>query len=84
VLLCSRHHTLVHAQGFRLTLADNRSLSVTTADGVPVLHHPTLAWRPASELDPERRVSAETLPPDVVEATMDLGYAVAVLVQQAA
>ena len=84
LLLCSRHHTLVHAQGFDLTLAPDRSLSVTTADGVPVLHHPALPWRPAAELDPERHVSAETLPPDQVEARMDLDYAVMVLVQQAA
>lgn len=51
---------------------------------MPVLHHPALPWRPAAELDPDHLVSAETLPPDRVEPRMDLGYAVTVLMQQAA
>lgn len=84
LLLCSRHHTVVHQQGFSLTLWPARRLSVATADSVPVLPHPELPWRPAAELDPQGRVSAETLSPDRVEAPMDLGYAVMVLLQQTA
>lgn len=42
ILLCSRHHTLVHNQGFRLVLHPDRRLEVWTADGVPVVHLPTL------------------------------------------
>jgi hypothetical protein len=84
LLVCSRHHTLVHAQGFDLTLDDDRRLSVATADGVPVLHRPALPSRPPVELDPDQRVSAKTLPPDTVTARMDLGYAVMVLARQAA
>jgi len=62
VLLCGRHHTLVHQHGFALALAPNRRLTVATADGVPVLHHPGLPWRSPQELDPHHQVGAETLP----------------------
>lgn len=52
VLLCSRHHTLVHSQGFSLVLHPDRRLAVTMAEGVPVLHHPGLPWRSVEQLDP--------------------------------
>lgn len=84
LLLCSRHHTLVHAQGFQLRLKGDRSLEVATADDVRVLHHPTLPWQRAAELDPGHDVSAETLPPDRIQPRVDLGYAIMVLSQQAA
>jgi hypothetical protein len=84
LLLCGRHHTLVHQHGFILALAPNRRLAVTTADGVPVLHHPGLPWRPAEELDPDHQVDSDTLPPDHVRSRIDLGYAVMVLMQQSA
>ncbi len=38
MLLCSRHHTLVHQQGFRLTLHPDRRLEVITADTLPATH----------------------------------------------
>ena len=84
LLLCPRHHTLVHAEGFCLDLRADRSLIVTTAEGVRVLHHPVVPWRPAEELDPDRRIDGSTLPPTIVGDRLDLGYAVAVLLQQAA
>ena len=84
VLVCARHHTLIHQHGFVLRLDDERRLHVETADGTAVLHHPALPWQPAAELDPERAVDAETLPPDHVTARLDLGYAVMVLAQQSA
>jgi len=84
VLLCSRHHTLVHQHGFALALAPDRRLSVANADGTPVLHHPGLPWRPAQGLDPDHQVDAETLLPDHVRSRIDLGYAVMVLMQQSA
>ena len=84
ILLCSRHHTLVHAQGFQLQLHRDRSLTVTTADGVTVPHHPALPWRPAEELDTAGNVKATTLPPTVVGQRLDLDYAVSVVLQQAA
>lgn len=84
VLLCGRHHTIVHAQRFALVLQQDRRLSVRTVTGVPVLHHPALPWASAAELDPKHRISAQTLPPAGVDARLDLGYAVMVLAQQAA
>lgn len=84
ILVCPRHHTLVHAQGFRLTLDEDRTLRVHTADGVRALHHPALPWSPPDEFDPQCAITADTLPPDTVEARLDLGYAVMVLMQQAA
>lgn len=85
VLVCSRHHTLVHQRGFQLVLDPvTRRLAVATDDGVPVLHHPALPWGDPVLLDAHHDVSAETLVPDLVEPRMDLGYCVAVLLQQAA
>ena len=84
ILLCSRHHTLVHQRGFVLVLRPDRSLTVTTPEGVPVLHHPALPWRPAAELDPQRGIDSQTLPPDDVVARIDIGYAVMVMLQQSA
>ena len=85
MLLCGRHHTLVHQQGFRLALdADDRRLTVTTADGQPLVHHPALPWGDPYLLDPRGDVSAETRGPGLVEPRMDLHYCVSVLLQQAA
>ena len=84
VLLCSRHHTLVHQLGFTLVLHLDRKLSVTTPEGVPLLHHPGLPWGDPSQLDPKRRIDADTLPPDNVVSRIDIGYAVMVMAQQSA
>ena len=84
ILLCSRHHTIVHAQGFQLTLRADRTLTVRTADGVPVLHHPRLEPQPAEALDPTGLITATTLPPMVTYDRFDLHYIVGVLMQQAA
>lgn len=83
VLVCSRHHTLIHQHGFQLTLHDDRRLSVTTADGVPLLHHPALPSGDVGALD-VLEIDASTLPPDSIEAGIDLGYVVSVVMQQAA
>jgi len=65
-------------------LHPDRSLTVHTADGTAVLHHPTLPWHPTEELDRNGQITAHTLPPDVTGQHLDLGYAVSVLLQQAA
>ncbi len=83
VLVCSRHHTLIHAGGFQLDLRPDRSLAVATAGGVPVLHHPVLPWQPALGLDPRGVITASTLPPSATDR-LQLSYAVGVLMQQAA
>jgi hypothetical protein len=75
---------MVHSQGFRLVLHADRRLSVSTAGGARVLHHPALPTGDAATLDPGRRVDATTLPPHAVDARLDLHWAVGVLLQQAA
>ncbi|HVM28297.1 MAG TPA: DUF222 domain-containing protein [Mycobacteriales bacterium] len=86
VLVCARHHTLIHAQGFQLVLHPDRRLEVRTADGVPVLHHPAQPWGDAAALAEGcgQLVSAETLQPDHCDARLDLHYVVSVVLAQAA
>ncbi len=82
VLLCSRHHTLVHAQGFELTLHPDRRLDVRTADRVDVLHHPAQPWGDAAACG--QAVSAGTLHPQDATSRLDLRYVVGVLMAQSA
>jgi hypothetical protein len=85
VLLCSRHHTIVHRDGFQLRLDPaTRRLTVHTADGVAVLHHPALPWGNADDLDPQRQIRPETLRSEWDGSRIDWHYAVNVLCQQAA
>ncbi len=84
VLVCARHHTLLHTQGFQLTLHPDRAITVTTADGTQVPHHPELPWGDTDQLDPDRTIRSATLPPDQVEPRLDLHYVVSVMSQQAA
>jgi hypothetical protein len=85
-LVCARHHTLIHAEGFRLVLHPDRRLEVRTADGVAVLHHPAQPWGDPAELAAAcgQPVSADTLPPDHTSGRLDLRYAVSVLLAQVA
>ena len=83
VLLCPRHHVLLHSQGFGLVLRADRRLEVTTSRASSSLTCRRCPGR-RTELDPDGRVSAETLPPPLADQRLDLGYAVMVLVQQAA
>lgn len=86
MLVRSRHHTLIHAEGFQLLLHPDRRLTVATADGVPVLHHPAQPWGDPTALAKGcgQRVSADTLPPDHCDTRLDLGYVVSVVLAQAA
>ena len=83
VLVCSRHHTLIHKDGFQLVLSPNRTLTVRTRDDIPVQHHPPLPWRPAAELDIDERVDRHTLPPNWDGDPLDLGHVVWTVLQQA-
>jgi hypothetical protein len=85
LLVCARHHTLIHTQGFRLVLHPDRRLEVTTADGMTLLHHPAPAWGDPAALATGcgQLVSAGTLPPDHVQPRIDLGYIINVLRAQA-
>ena len=49
-----------------------------------VPHLPRLPWGPAEALDLTGRISAETRSAPLADQRLDLGYAVAVLLQQAA
>ncbi|HVB26293.1 MAG TPA: HNH endonuclease signature motif containing protein, partial [Mycobacteriales bacterium] len=84
VLLCARHHTIVHADGFLLRLRPDRTLEVRQADGTVVEHRPALPWRPAAELDLDARIGAATLLPAAGADRLHLEYAVWVLLNQAA
>ncbi len=84
VLLCSRHRTLVSDRGDRLVLGADRTLTVTTAADTPVPHHPAQPWRDRVQLDPDGAVAPHTLPPHTSGQRLDLGYAVSVLLRQAA
>jgi hypothetical protein len=84
VLLCSRHHTIVHRDGFHLRLDADRTLTVHTADGIPLLHHPALPWGDTDQLDPERTVDAATLRSEWDGTRIDWHYAINVLCMQAA
>lgn len=84
VLLCPRHHTLVHALSIRLRLHHRRALEVRTADGRVVPHRFEFPWRSAAELDPDAQIGPATLPPTTHGDRLDLDYAVSVLLQQAA
>ncbi|HWH29344.1 MAG TPA: DUF222 domain-containing protein [Mycobacteriales bacterium] len=85
VLVCSRHHTLIHTQGFQLVLHPDRRLEVHTADGVPVLHHPALPWGDPADLAAGcgQLISAETLHAQNGDARLDLGYVVSTVLAQA-
>jgi hypothetical protein len=84
VLLCPRHHALVHEDGYRLTLHPDRSLTVRTADGTLLPHHPAPPREDPAGLDTDGAVAAGTLPTQTSGQRLDLRYAVSVLLRQAA
>ncbi|MGB8651062.1 MAG: hypothetical protein WCD35_10415 [Mycobacteriales bacterium] len=82
--MCSRHHTLIHRDGYQLHLHPDRSLTVSTADGTRLLHHPALPWARAEDLDPTGVIGSDTLPTGWKGERMDLDHVVWVLSQHAA
>jgi hypothetical protein len=84
VLVCSRHHTLIHNGELTLTLHPDRRLEVHSNDGTSVPHHPALPARSPHELDPTDAIGPDTLPTSWTGERMDLGYVVNVLMQHAA
>ena len=86
LVVCRRHHTVLHARGFQLHLHPDRRLEVRTAEGVPVLHTPAPPWGDPASLTEGcgQVVSAETLAPDHCHGTLDLHGAITVLMSQAA
>jgi hypothetical protein len=84
VLVCSRHHTLIHRDGYQLVLSPDRRLTVRTRDDIPVLHHPGLPWQPAVGLDEHERIARHTLPPMWDGDRLDLRHVVWSVLHQAA
>ena len=75
-LVCSRHHCLIHTQGFQLVLSPDRTLTVRTAADIPVPHHPATSPQAADALD-------DSTVPYVSEwgnDPFDLGYVVSVII----
>ncbi|HUR14457.1 MAG TPA: DUF222 domain-containing protein [Mycobacteriales bacterium] len=81
ILLCSRHHTLLHEHGYQLVLDPDRTLHVGTEAGTPVRHHLPLPRASAEALP---AVAPDTLPSRWGGEPMDLGYVVNVMLQHAA
>lgn len=81
VLLCTKHHRLLHNAGYSLALDPQRNLSVTTADGTRVDHCPPLPDAPAEALP-----SADpcTLDRQYLGDRFDLGYVVNTMLSHAA
>ena len=77
VLVCARHHTLIHTGGFQLVLSPDRTLTVRTAGDIPVPHHPELPQQPAQDLDQ----SVEPFTSGWQGDRFDLGYVVMVMAQ---
>jgi hypothetical protein len=75
VLVCARHHTLIHARGFQLVLSPDRTLTVRTADDIPVPHHPARPETTLAGLDGDAFTSEWQNDP------FDLGYVVMVMAQ---
>ena len=76
VLLCERHHTLVHEQGFQLTLTPDRALTVRTRDDIPVPHHPPLPTGDSGWLPLDAALANETS-----HDRFDLRHVVSVMLQ---
>jgi Domain of unknown function (DUF222)/HNH endonuclease len=85
VLVCARHHTLIHTQGFALRLHPDRRLDVHTPDGAAILHHPAHPWGDPAALAHGRaqHIAPDTLQPEHAVDRIDLGYVVNVLLAQA-
>ena len=77
VLACARHHTLIHSQGFQLVLSPDRTLTVRTANDIPVPHLPALPQQSAHDLDPNIGPFVSGWQGD----RFDLGYVVHVMAQ---
>ena len=76
VLICSRHHTLIHAEGYQLVLTPDRTLTVQDRHDIPVPHHPALPAQAPSSRDIAPYTSGRQ------GDRFDLGYVVMVMAQQ--
>jgi hypothetical protein len=84
VLLCSRHHHLIHDEQFTMTLHPDRTLTVRAADGTPLPARPDLPQSSAEDLDPGHAITGDTCPNPWALDRLHLAYAVSVFMQRAA
>jgi hypothetical protein len=81
VLLCSKHHRLLHNAGYVLSLDAERNLTVTSADGTVLPHRPGLPSASAEALPP---ADPSTLNRAYTGDRFDLGYVVNTMLSHAA
>ena len=84
VLLCHRHHQLVHDNQFSMTLHPDRTLTVRGADGTVLPARPALPVASAEDIDPTGTITPHTCPNPRAVDRLHLGYAVSVLIHLAA
>jgi hypothetical protein len=84
ILVCGRHHRLIHDEQYTLTLDPDRTLSVRAADGTPLPARPDLPAASAEDLDPGDQITADTCPNPWAADRLHLAYAVSVLMHLAA
>ena len=81
VLLCTKHHRLLHNNGYVLSLDANRNLSVEAPDGTRLEHSPRLPSASAEALPP---AGPDTLDRQYDGGAFDLGYVVHTLLSHVA
>ncbi|MEO6204305.1 MAG: hypothetical protein ABIO67_02825 [Mycobacteriales bacterium] len=79
VLVCSRHHTLIHQYGFQLVLSPDRKLTVRTHDDIPVPAQPAGPQKPTPDWTNSLTIDDTTLPPVWLGDPLNLGYLVSTL-----
>ena len=84
VFMCSRHHVVIHEQGYVLRLGPDRQLLISMPDDEALPHHPPLPFRPAADLAHHTGVASDVTPTPRATDRLRLHYAVGVLLQQAA
>ena len=77
VLVCSRHHTLIHQDGYQLVLSLDRTLTVRTAADIPVPRRPAPADGKVADLP-----LTDPFTSGWQGDRLDLGYVVMVMSQQ--
>lgn len=79
VLVCARHHTLIHQYGFQLVLSPDRTLTVRTHDDIPVPTQPTRQATPTHDWTSSLAIDDTTLPPTWLGDPLNLHYLISTL-----
>jgi hypothetical protein len=84
ILVCGRHHQLIHDEQITISLHPDRTLTVRAADGTLLPARPDLPVASAEDLDPQGQITPDTSPNPWAADRLNLGYAVSVLMHLAA